>query len=204
MIQLSHALVLLLVYFNALPLMVVLLIPTVYIALMGPGAFGIGERPSVDQLTEALATNWREPEELAKYMNRYWVAIQYSASATARQSNCTGLAVGQFLVGVVLLWKGGHTVLAPIVIVEAFILYAMAMRVNRPLSMYKDQTARYTVNRGLRTEWRLAVSSLVAWSEFQPENGNAKYLAQHLWNDDHAREIVRIARTSGWSIAPAE
>lgn len=80
---------------------------------------------------------------------------------------------------------------AYILMLSSVVLYAMATRVNRPLSIYKDPKFRTSLDNRFRNEWRLATISMVAFSELFPDSGKHKYLAEIIQSDEIAREILK-------------
>jgi len=183
MLTFSHVVVLALVGFGTLPPPFIVIIPWVYIWLIGRGLIKGGANIGVEELTGLLAHRWRHPEELAEYMKRYWVALQYSSSAAARQHTCVSLALLQVLSGVLVLWKAS-VVYGLLALIEGVALWIMATRVNRPLSMYKDAKVRMSNDPFCRREWRYGTSALIAYAELHPDNSNAKFIAAHLLNDE--------------------
>jgi hypothetical protein len=197
MITLFHVLVLVLVGFGVLSPPFVVIIPWAYIWLMGRGLIKGGANIRVEDLTELLAHRWRHPQALAEYMKRYWMALQYSSSATARQHTCTSLALVQILSGIVVFWKAS-VVYGLLALIEGVMLWVMATRVNRPLSMYKDVTVRNSDASFCRSEWRNGIAALIAYAELHPENPNAKYIAMHLMSDEFVMQEMSVMRTSSF------
>jgi hypothetical protein len=183
MLTFSQALILALVALGVLPPPFVVLVPLVYIWIIGRGLIKGGANIRVEELAEILSERWKNPQELAEYMKRYWCALDYSSSATTRQHTCTSLALLQILSGVAIFWKASiaYGLLA---LVEGGVLWVMATRVNRPLSMYKDVKVRTSSSPFCRREWRLGVSSLIAYAQIYPANGNATFIASRLLSDE--------------------
>lgn len=187
MITFAHFIVLAVVASKLLPKLFLIAVPGVYILFMASGTFRGGQSISRDRLILALSERWNEPEQLASYMKRYWFALRYSGSASARQRTCTSLAMIQIVLGLAVLWKAS-VVIGALMLVEGSILGLMATRVNRPLSMYKDARVRSSTDEFRRTEWRNAVTALIAYAELHPENGNANFIADHLHEDELVRQ----------------
>ena len=149
-----------------------LVLPIVYMAIMAPGAFGGGSDISLTKLHELLEPNWAHAEELSAYIKKYWVALRYLMSASARQVNCASLGVLSIGTSLYYFFGLNNFFLAAILGVVGVVLYIMAMRVNRPLSIFKDPKFRTTPDERHINEFGLAVTSLVAFSELFPENQN--------------------------------
>lgn len=141
-----------------------LALPIVYIFIIGPGTFTGTRLVNKNQLTAALSQNWVNAEDLAKYMKKFWVALEYSWSGRARQNNCVTLSFTSLGLS---LWYylSGNSGIAALGLMCGIVLHIMATRVNRPLSIYFDRTARFSNNSGIRNEWLLAAMSMVAFSE---------------------------------------
>jgi len=167
-----------------------LVIPAIYTIVMGAGTFSGGSDISVVKLNELLDPRWIHSEELAHYIKKYWVALEYSISASTRQSNCTVLAFLSIGVGVYYFFGLNNVLLASILGCLGIILYLMAMRVNRPLSIYKDPKFQSSIDERVLNEYRLAVTSLVAFSELFPDNQNYKYISDIVENDEYAKGII--------------
>lgn len=187
MITFAHFFVLALVASKLLPKLCLIAVPGLYIVFMASGTFRGGQSISKDRLVLALSVRWKEPEQLASYMRRYWFALRYSGSASARQRICTSLAMIQIGLGLVVLWKAS-IVIGALMIIEGSVLWLMATRANRPLSMYKDVRVRDSDDAFCRTEWRKAVAALIAYAELHPECGNASFIADHLHGDERVRQ----------------
>ena len=166
-------------------------IPLAYIFVMAPGTFSGGSDISLEKLQQQLSERWSNADELAAYMKKYWVALEYSASATARQGNCTTLSLISMGLAVYYYFKLNIEIPAYILMLSSVVLYVMAARVNRPLSIYKDPKFRTSLNNRFRNEWRLATISMVAFSELFPDSGKHKYLAEIIQSDEIAREILK-------------
>lgn len=197
MLTFSQALILALVGLGVLPPPFVVLIPLVYIWIIGRGLITGGADIRVEQLAESLSERWKNPQELAEYMKRYWCALDYSSSATARQHTCTSLALLQILSGVAIFWKAS-IVYGLLALVEGGMLWVMATRVNRPLSMYKDTKVRNSDAAFCRSEWGNGVAALIAYAELHPENLNAKHIAVHLMSDELVIREINVMRTSSF------
>jgi hypothetical protein len=166
-------------------------IPLAYILIMAPGTFAGGSDISLEKLQQQLSERWANADELAPYMKKYWVALEYSASATARQGNCTMLALISVGLAAYYYFKLNIEIPAYILGLTSVVLYVMATRVNKPLAIYKDQKFRTSLDQRFRNEWRLAVISIVAFAELFPGSGKHKFLAEIIENDDIAREIIK-------------
>jgi hypothetical protein len=161
---------------------------------MAPGTFAGGSDISIEKLQIKLSERWVNADELAPYIKKYWVALEYSASASARQNNCTMLALISAGLAAYYYFKLNIEIPAYILWLTSVVLYVMAMRVNRPLAIYKDQKFRTSLDQRVRNEWRLAVISIVAFAELFPGSRRHEYLAEVIENDDTAREIIKIWR----------
>lgn len=167
------------------------IIPVIYVLIMGLGAFTGGSDISLIKLKEQLSSRWLHADDLAVYMRKYWYALWYVMSASTRQSNCTWLSIFSALTGIYYFFDSKNIAVVIILFVCAVVLYLMATRVNRPLSTFKFYVNRYPVDdRGL-TEFRLAVTSLVAFSELFPDNKNYKFIAESVLSDNVSFEIVK-------------
>ena len=197
MLIISQALVLALVGLGVLPPPFVVLIPLAYIWIIGRGLITGGANIRVKELAVILSERWKNPQELAEYMKRYWCALNYSSSATTRQYTCTSLALLQILSGVAIFWKASIAY-GLLGLVEGGMLWVMATRVNRPLSMYKDVKVRNSDAAFCRGEWRNAVAALIAYAELHPENPNAKHIAMHLMSDELVIREMSVMRTSSF------
>jgi len=122
-----------------------LALPSIYLAMMAPGTFGGGSDISLVKLHELLEPNWSHAEELASYIKKYWVALQYVMSASARQGNCTSLGLLSIGTAIYYFFGLNDTILSAMLGVVGVVLYIMAMRVNRPLSIFKDPKFRYNL-----------------------------------------------------------
>lgn len=187
MLTLSQALVLALAGLGVLPPPFVVLIPLAYIWLIGRGLIKGGASIRVDELAELLSERWKDPQELAEYMKRYWRALDYSSSATARQHTCTSLALLQILSGRAMFWNGSAAY-GLLALGQGGVLWMMATRVNRPLSMSRDTKIRLSANPFCCREWRLGVSALIAYAALHPDSGSANSIASHLLRDDVVRQ----------------
>ena len=196
MITFSHFVVLALVASKLLPKLCLLAVPGLYILFMAGGTFRGGQSISRDRLVLALSVRWKEPEQLASYMRRYWFALRYSGSASARQRTCTSLAMIQIGLGLVVLWKAS-IIIGALMLIEAGVLWLMATRVNRPLSMYKDARVRNSNDPFFRNEWRTGVAALLAYAELYPESGGANFIADHLLGDELVQEELSNMLKSG-------
>lgn len=169
-------------------------IPLIYILVMAPGTFTGGSDISLEKLQQQLSERWSNADELAPYMKKYWIALEYSASATARQGNCTMLSVISMGVAAYFYFKLNAEAPAYILMLSSIVLYVMAMRVNRPLSIYKDPKFRNSLGEPYRNEWRLAAISMVAFAELFPGSQKYQFLAEIIQSDEVAREIIRTWR----------
>lgn len=169
-------------------------IPVLYILIIAAGTFSGGSDISMEKLHQRLSKDWVNADEIAAYMKKYWYALKYSISATARQRNCTFLSLVCFGLGIYYFFWLHSEIPAYILGTASVILYLMAMRVNRPLSIYKDQTIRNSLDERPRKEWRLAIISLVAFAELFPDNHNYKFLSEAIQSDELAKDILRTWR----------
>ena len=179
---------------HQLAIYIPLVIPALYIVVMGPGTFSGGSEVSVAKINELLAPRWAHSEELANYIKKYWVALEYSLSASARQNNCSILA---FLsIGVALYYYIGleSELLSVLLGCLGVILYVMAMRINRPLSVFNDPKFKSLSDDKLMREYRLAVTAIVAFSEFFPDNPNYKNISNHVEGDAFASGVISAWR----------
>lgn len=172
------------------------IIPVLYIMIMGMGAFTGGADISLIKLKEQLSLRWNHADELAIYMRKYWYALWYVMSATSRQNNCIWLSIFSAFTGVYYFLSSKNITVAIVLCVCAVLLYLMATRVNRPLSTFKFYVNRYPIDGESLTEFRLAVTSLVAFSELFPDNENYKFIADRVLRDDVSFEIVKNWRKS--------
>ena len=171
-----------------------LALPSIYLLMMAPGTFGGGSDISLAKLHELLEPKWSHAEELASYIKKYWVALQYVMSASGRQRNCTSLGLLSIGTAIYYFFWLNNVILAAILGVIGVFLYIIAMRVNRPLSIFKDPKFRSTLDERSINEYRLAVTSLVAFSDLFPENQNYKFVADAVLEDEYAREIIKTWR----------
>jgi len=171
-----------------------LALPSIYLVMMGPGTFGGGADISLVKLHQLLEPNWSHAEELSYYIKKYWVAFQYVMSASARQGNCTSLGLLSIGTAIYYVFGLNEAILAAILGSIGVILYIMAMRVNRPLLIFKDSKFRSTLDERSINEFRLAVTSLVAFSDLFPENQNYKFVADTVLEDEYAREFINTWR----------
>lgn len=170
-----------------------LALPIVYIFIIGPGTFTGTRLVNKNQLTAALSQNWVNAEDLAKYMKKFWVALEYSWSGRARQNNCVTLSFTSLGLS---LWYylSGNSGIAALGLMCGIVLHIMAIRVNRPLSIYFDRTARFSNNSGIRNEWLLAAMSMVAFSELFEDVKKFSYMKNEVLSDEAARQAVNIYR----------
>lgn len=168
-------------------------IPFAYILVMAPGTFSGGSDISLAKLQQQLSERWSNADELAKYMKKYWVALEYSASATARQGNCTMLSLISIGLAAYYYFKLNIEIPTYLLAISSVILYVMATRLNRPLSILKDQAIRTSLDPRLISEWSLAAISLVAFAELFPESRSHQFIADHIQRDETAKEII-----DGW------
>ena len=171
-----------------------LVIPVIYTIIIGPGTLSGGSDISIEKLNELLGPKWNYSDELAQYMKKYWVALVYSMSASARQSNCTVLAFSSIGVGVYYFFSLEKPLLASALGFIGIVLYLMSMRVNRPISIYKNPSFQNSANEKCLNEYRLAVVSLVAFSELFPDNQNYKYISDAVENNKYAQEVIKDCR----------
>lgn len=170
-----------------------MLLPVIYVFIIGPGAFTGTRNINREQLELALSKNWVNAEDLAKYIHKFWVALEYSWSARARQNNCVTLSVTSLGLS---LWyyTSANTTIAALSLVFGVVLWVMAARVNRPLSIYYDKAARLSNNPGIRDEWLKAAMSIVAFAELFPDMKKFSYMQNDVLSDDFARQAVNIYR----------
>lgn len=170
-------------------------LPVIYIFIIGPGAF-IGTRNiNREQLALALSQNWVNAEELAKYIKKFWVALEYNWSAGTRQYNCVTLS---FASAGMSLWYyiSDNSEIAALGLVCSVVLYIMATRVNWPLSIYHDQAIRLSIsdNPRIREEWLMAAMSIVAFAELFPDIKKFNYMKNNVLSDELAKQAINIYR----------
>ena len=167
--------------------------PVIYILIMGPGAFTGTRDINKEQLVSALSQNWVNAEELAKYMQKFWVALEYSWSARVRQSNCVTLSLTSLGLS---LWYyfSSNVQAAGISLICGIALWVMAARVNRPLAVFHNQAARFSNNSGIRDEWIMAAMSIVAFAELFPHAKKFSYMSNDVLSDEFARQAINIYR----------
>ena len=176
-----------------------MLLPVIYVFIMGPGAFTGTKNIKREQLELALSKNWVNAEELAKYIHKFWVALEYSWSARARQNNCVTLSVTSLGLSFWYYSSANTTIAATIAalsLIFGVILWVMAARVNRPLSIYYDQAARLSNNPGIHDEWLKAAMSMVAFAELFPDMKKFSYMQNDVLSDEFARQAVNIYRVN--------
>lgn len=166
-------------------------IPIFYMIVIGPGTFTGGSEISVAKLKEQLQMRWVHAEELAVYMQRYWFALWYATSANQRQFNCSTLSLMSFGLGVYFFMNSDALMPSLILGIAAIVLYLMATKVNRPLSIYNDPKFRSALNDALLKEWRLAATALVAFSELFPDSTKHKLIKEMVMNDEVSALIVK-------------
>ncbi|RUM54477.1 MAG: hypothetical protein DSY85_07155 [Marinomonas sp.] len=179
---------------HKLAVYVPLVVPSIYLVMMAPGTFGGGSDISLIKLHELLEPNWVHAEELSAYIKKYWVALQYVMSATARQGNCTSLGLLSIGTAIYYFFGLNNVILAVILGTVGVVLYIMATRVNRPLSIFKDPKFRSTMDERFINEFRLAVTSLVAFFDLFPEDQNYKFVADAVLEDEYARQFINTWR----------
>jgi hypothetical protein len=168
-------------------------LPIIYILIIGPGAFTGTRNINKEQLVLALSKNWVNAEELAKYIQKFWVALEYNWSARSRQNNCVTLSFAS--IGLSLwYYLSGNSAIAALSLVCGVVLYIMAARVNRPLSIYHDQAAKLSSNPGIRDEWLMAAMSIVAFAELFPDIKKFSFMQNDVLSDEFARQAVNIYR----------
>lgn len=181
---------------GVLPIYVTLLVPTIYLLVIMPPAFGVCEKPSVDALNESLASRWGEPTELSVYMHNNWDALVNAGTAHVHELLCFRFAYTQLLLGGFLLWKGIYVV-GGLVILQAVLFRMTEKKVNLPKSCCNDSKMKLSLDLSVRKQWRLAVAALIAYGEISEKNA-AKMIARHLEEDELVRESVRLARQAGF------
>lgn len=167
------------------------IIPVIYIAMMGLGTFTGGNEINLEKLKEQLKPHWRHADELAHYMQRYWYALRYVTSANSRQFNCTSLSFLSAGIGFYFFLNIGMSAATFILCMSAVLLYLMAIRINRALGIFQDRKFRNSLDEKSRTEWRLATTALVAFSELFPESQNHKFLADMILDDEVGAATVK-------------
>lgn len=180
---------------HSLAIYIACIIPILYIVTMGLGTFTGGSDISLEQLKIQLQSRWVHADELAVYMRRYWYALLYIASANQRQRNCMFLSLTSLGIGIYFSWDQASIAFSATLCAIAVTLFLMALRVNRPLNMFNDPRCRNAMNEPFRTEWRLAATSIVAFSELFPDSPSHKFLADIVMNDEMGSITVRDWRS---------
>lgn len=178
-------------------------LPVIYISIIGPGAFTGTRDINKGQLKTALSKNWKNADELAEYIQKYWVALEYVFSSRSRMNNCVTLS---FVSIGLSLWyySKDYTFPALFGLMCSIVLYVMANRVNRPVSIFYDQAIRRKLLNHYRSniydkevllaEWSMAAVSIVAFAELFPSNRNFSYRSDRVLSDEFARDTVNIHR----------
>lgn len=186
---------------NAYAKFIPLSLPIIYIFIIGSGAL-MGTRDiDKNKLKTALSKNWVNANELAQYIQKYWVGLEYVFSSRSRQNNCVTLSLVSFGLS---LWYylSNHTLQLLTMLMSGtgllcgIVLYVMATRVNRPQSTFFDQATRLRALSDpiIRDEWNMAAMSIVAFAELFPDSKNFSYLSNEVLSDDIAKQIVNIYR----------
>lgn len=188
---------------NAYAKFIPLSLPIIYIFIIGPGTFTGTRDINKDQLKTALSKNWKNADELAKYIQKYWVALEYVFSSRSRMNNCVMLSLVSFGLS---LWYylSNHTlqVLTVLMCGTGFmcgiVLHVMSTRVNRPLFIFYYQVIRRRLSSHpkLMEEWSMAAMSMVAFAELFQDNKNFSYRSNEVLSDEFAKQTVNIYRIS--------
>lgn len=180
---------------NAYAKFIPLSLPIIYIFLIGPGAFTGTRDINKDQLKTALSKNWKNADELAKYIQKYWVGLEYVSSARSRMNNCVTLSYVSIGLSLWYYLKD-YTLPALFGFMCGIVLYVMANRVNRPQCIFYDQAIRRKLSShpGIRDEWNMAVMSMVAFAELFPDIKIFIYRSNEVLSDEFAKQTVNIYR----------
>lgn len=188
---------------NAYAKFIPLSLPIIYIFIIGPGAFTGTRDINEDKLKAILSKNWENANELAKYIKKYWVALEYVASSRSRMNNCVTLSFASFGLSPWYYLKD-YTFPAFFGFTCGIVLYVMATRVNRPQSIYCDRAIRQKLSSHyssgfydrniILAEWSMAAASIVAFAELFPGNKNFSYRSDEVLSDEFARDIVNNHR----------
>lgn len=172
-----------------------MLLPVVYALVIGSGAFAGTRNINKEQLVSALSQNWVNAKELAKYIQKFWVAFEYNLSARTRQNNCITLSLASLGLS---LWYylSGNPAIAALSLMCGVFLWIVAVRVNRPLTIYYDHAAKFSNNSCIQDEWLMAAMSMVAIAELFPDIRKFNYMQNDVLSDEFARQAINIYRVN--------
>ncbi len=190
---------------NAYAKFIPLSLPIVYIFIVSPGAFMGTRNINGNMLKSALSKNWMNADELAQYIQKYWVGLEYIYSSRSRQNNCFTLSLASFGLSF-WYYLSDHTLQLLTVLMCGtgflcgIVLYITATRVNRPQSIFHDQGMRLRLSDPIvRDEWDMAAISMVAFAELFPDSKAHNYQSRAVLSDDIAKYAVKFTESTSSS-----
>ena len=166
---------------NQFAQMVPLSFASIYILVIGPGAFTGGGELDKDELNKKLSEKWRNSQEIADFIHKYWYSIKYVMSAQKRGANCSFISLASFALSGWYFYSEFPIWLAIWSCANGIILWPIGNKVNKALFILYHE-------RGT-PQWQTACVSFVALSEIL-ENENYSYLVNNVLPQDQVAEAI--------------
>lgn len=137
-----------------------------YALLLGPGAFTGGDELNKNQLVSSLAENWRNPNEIAEFIIKYWYSIKYSMTAQKRGLNCLFIGLSSLVLAGWYVYSGSPIWVVAWSVINGVLVLAIGKKANKALSVLQH-------NKGT-PQWEIACVSFVALADIL-DNENFKH-----------------------------
>lgn len=141
-----------------------LVFASIYALILSPGAFSGGRELDKNQLTTKLSETWRNADEIAEFIVKYWYSIKYAMSAQKRGSNCSFIGLASLALSGWYFYSGSPIWAVAWSVTNGLLLWIIGNKVNKALFVLKHEQGTY--------QWDIACVSFVALSDIF---GNEKY-----------------------------
>ncbi|WP_335987061.1 hypothetical protein [Spongiibacter tropicus] len=152
---------------------------------------------SVDtsKLQEALAADWEEPDRLASYMKKHWIAFEYGLYSAKVQDKMMNLGVACLIAAATVYFTIALQILAAVLAGCGVVLFVSGKKANQPFAFLHYASMRGLAGHPeLMDEYRLASSAIVAFHELNPGNGMAQSSAEAILGDQLFRKALLTSK----------
>jgi hypothetical protein len=130
---------------------------SIYVLILGPGAFTGGRELDKNQLNSKLSENWRNSDEIADFIITYWFSIKYVMSAQRRGANCSFIGLSSLALAGWYFYSQLPAWVVAWSVINGLLLWAIGNKVNKALFILLHEQGT--------PQWDLACVSFVALSD---------------------------------------
>ena len=162
-----------------------LILASIYVLILGLGAFTGGSELDKNQLTEKLSENWRKTNEIADFIIKYWYSIKYAMSAQKRGSNCSFIGIASLALAGWYFYSELTTWVVAWSVINGLLLSAIGNKVNKALFVLQHEQGTL--------QHELACVSFIALSDIM-DNENYKFLVTSILSQSQIEMATRAYR----------